>query len=249
MTSWPNALVATWLRELRAYFLTPLAYVFIAIFLVAVGAFTFEVGGFLDQGRADLGPFFVFHPWLYLVFLPAIGMRLWSDELRSGTIELLLTFPAPVWSIVLGKFLAAWTVAAAALALTFPMWLSVAWLGSPDHGAIALSYAMSFMMAGAYLAIACAMSALGSSQVVAFVIAVTVGFLFTVSGLPIVQAGVVDTFGAAVGDVLGGLSLLARFEAAQRGVLELRAVVFYVGFIALWLALTTLWISARRERP
>lgn len=248
MTNWSNAIIATWVREMRAYFLTPLAYIFIAIFLVAVGAFTFEIGGFFDQGRADLAPFFVFHPWLYLIFLPAIGMRLWSDELRSGTIELLLTFPTPIWAIVIGKFLAAWTVAGIALALTAPMWISVAWLGAPDHAAIALTYAMSLLLAGAYLAIACAMSALGSSQVVAFVLAVTVGFVFTVAGLPIVQAGVVDVFGSGIGDVLGGLSLLTRFEAAQRGVLELRALVFFVGFIALWLALTTLWVGLRRER-
>src|SRR5262249_2899458 len=133
-----NALRAVYLRELAAYFLTPLAYVFIAIFLIALGAFTFQIGRFFDTNQADLAPFFLFHPWLYLVFLPAVAMRLWADETRGGTLELLLTLPAPTWSIVLGKFLAAWTVALAALLLTTPMWMSVAWLGHPDHAAIAL---------------------------------------------------------------------------------------------------------------
>ena len=249
MTGWSHAFIATWLRELRAYFLTPLAYIFIAIFLVSLGAFTFEIGGFFDRGRADLAPFFLFHPWLYLVFLPAIGMRLWSDEIRSGAIELIMTMPGPTWAVVVGKFLAAWTVAAVALALTFPMWLSAAWLGEPDNAAIALNYAMSLLLAGGYLAIASAMSALGSSQVVAFVIAVALGFLFTAAGLPLVQAGAVGVFGPAFGEITSGLSLLSHFEAAQRGVLELRSVIFYVSFIAMWLALTTLWIDMRRERP
>ncbi len=248
MTGWTNAFMATWLRELRAYFLTPLAYIFIAIFLIALGAFTFEIGGFFDRARADLAPFFLFHPWLFLVFLPAIGMRLWSDEIRSGAIELVSTLPAQTWAVVAGKFLAAWTVAALALALTFPMWISVAWLGEPDHAAIALSYAVSLLLAGAYLAIAAAMSALGSSQVVAFVMAVTIGFLFTAAGLPLVQSGAVFVLGPALGEVLSGLSLLSHFEAAQRGVLELRSVVFYLSFISMWLVLTTLWIDMRRER-
>lgn len=249
MTGWRDALVATLLRELRAYFLTPLAYIFIAIFLVALGAFTFEIGGFFDRGRADLAPFFMFHPWLYLVFLPAIGMRLWSDEIRSGAIELVMTLPGPTWAIVVGKFLAAWAVAAVALILTFPMWMSAAWLGEPDQAAIILSYTMSFLLAGGYLSVSSAMSALGSSQVVAFVLAVTVGFLFTAAGLPLVQSGTVGVLGAGLAESASRLSLLSHFEAAHRGVLEVRSVLFYVSFIAMWLALTTLWVDLRRERP
>lgn len=144
-----NTMRAIYLRELAAYFLTPLAYVFIAIFLIALGAFTFEIGRFFETNQADLSPFFLFHPWLWLVFLPAIAMRLWADEARGGTLELLLMLPAPTWSLVLGKFLAAWTVAAAALAMTAPMWMSVNWLGAPDNAAIALGYLMSFLMTGA----------------------------------------------------------------------------------------------------
>jgi ABC-2 type transport system permease protein len=237
-----NALRAVYLRELAAYFLTPLAYVFIAIFLIALGAFTFEIGRFFETSQADLAPFFVFHPWLYLVFLPAVAMRLWADEARGGTLELLLTLPAPTWSLVLGKFFAAWTVTGAALLLTAPMWMSVAWLGDPDHAAIALAYAMSFLMAGGYLAIACAFSAVAGNQVVAFVLSVAVGFLFTAAGLPLIASA----FGPRTAETLASFSLLTHFEGAQHGVLETRALLFYIGFIALWLTLNAIWVGARK---
>ena len=237
-----HALRAVYVRELAAYFLTPLAYVFIAIFLIAVGVSTFEIGRFFESNQADLAPFFLFHPWLYLVFLPAVAMRLWADEARGGTLELLMTLPAPTWSLVIGKFLAAWTVAGAALLLTTPMWISAAWLGHPDHAAIALGYAMSFLMAGGYLAIACALSAAAGSQVVAFVLSVAVGFLFTAAGLPLVSSA----FGPRMAETLASFSLLTHFEAAQHGVLETRALIFYFGFIALWLTLNAIWVSARK---
>lgn len=241
-----NAMRAVYVRELAAYFLTPLAYVFIAIFLIALGAFTFEIGRFFETNQADLAPFFLFHPWLYLVFLPAIAMRLWADESKGGTLELLLSLPAPVWSIVIGKFLAAWTVAAAALLFTTPMWMSVNWLGAPDNAAIALTYAMSFLMAGGYLAVACAMSAVARNQVVAFVLSVAVGFVFTAAGLPVVASGIAGLLGPGAADAFASFSLLTHFEAAQRGVLELRALFFYVAFIALWLSLNAIWVSARK---
>lgn len=247
MTRAVDVLKATYLRELQAYFLSPLAYVFIAIFLVALGAFTFEIGDLFGRGRADLSAFFVFHPWLYLVFLPAVGMRLWSEEIRSGTIELIMTMPAPIWVVVLGKFLAAWTVAGVALFLSLPIWISIVWLGEPDNATIAVSYLVSFLLAGCYVAVACAMSALGASQVIAFVLAVTVGFLFTVAGLPLVQSGIIATLGPTIGETISALSLLTQFDAAQRGVLEFRSVFYFVSFIVLWLALTALWIDQRRE--
>jgi ABC-2 type transport system permease protein len=237
-----HAIRAIYVRELSAYFLTPLAYVFMAIFLISLGAFTFEIGRFFDTNQADLSPFFLFHPWLHLVFLPAIAMRLWADEARGGTLELLMSLPAPAWALVLGKFLAAWTVAGAALALTAPMWISVNWLGAPDNAAIALGYLMSFLMAGAYLSIACALSAAAGNQVVAFVLSVAVGFLFTAAGLPVVGGAL----GPGLADALASFSLLSHFEAAQRGVLELRSLFFYLGFIGLWLTLNTIWVSARK---
>ncbi|MFC7292210.1 ABC transporter permease subunit [Hirschia litorea] len=240
------AVTSIYNRELRAYFFTPLAYVFIAVFLLSLGAFTFEIGRFFDTNRADLSPFFFFHPWLYLVFLPAVTMRLWAEEIRSGTLELLLTLPAPVWALVVGKFLAAWTVAGVALLMTFPMWISVNYLGSPDNTAIMLAYIMSFMMAGGYVALSGALSALAGNQVVAFVLAVTIGFVFTVMGLPLVASGLAGFLGAGVAEAARSFSFLTHFEAAQRGVLELRALLFYAGFIVLWLTLNTLWISSRR---
>ena len=241
-----SVMTAVYGREIRAYFLTPLAYVFIAVFLLALGAFTFEIGRFFDTNRDDLAPFFFFPPWLELVFLPAVAMRLWADETRSGTLELILSLPAPTWSLVLGKFLAAWTVAGAALLLTAPMWISVTWLGHPDHAAIALAYVMSFLMAGGYLAIACAMSALAGNQVTAFVLATLVGFVFTAAGLPLVTNGAAGLLGPGAADLLASFSLLSHFESAQRGVLEARALIFYLGFIALWLTLTSIWVGARK---
>ncbi len=162
---------------------------------------------------------------------------------EGGTLELLLTLPAPTWSLVLGKFLAAWTVAGAALLLTIPMWIS-GHLARPSRSTppSSLGYAMSFLMAGGYLSIACALSAAAGNQVVAFVLSVAVGFLFTAAGLPLVSSA----FGPRVAEALAAFSLLTHFEAAQRGVLEARALVFYLGFIALWLELNIIWVSARK---
>jgi ABC-2 type transport system permease protein len=243
-----DVLMAVYVRELRGYFLAPLAWIFIAVFLVAVGSFTFDMGGFFRANQADLARFFVFHPWLYLVFLPAIGMRAWAEEQRVGTIELLLALPAPTWATVAGKFLAAWTVAFAALVMTLPFWFAVSWLGLPDHSAIACSYLMSFLLAGAVLALASAASAMTSNQVIAFVIAVVAAFLFTAAGAPMVSEGIASAFGPGAASAVAGFSLLEHFESAQRGVLELRSLVFYAAFTLLWLTLASFWVSARRSR-
>ena len=150
------------------------------------------------------------------------------------------------WSLVLGKFLAAWTVAAAALLLTTPIWMSVNWLGAPDNAAIFLTYVISFLMAGGYLAIACALSAAAQNQVIAFVLSVAVGFLFTAAGLPVVTSGLSSAFGPGLAEAMASFSLITHFEAAQRGVLELRSLVFYLGFIGLWLTLNAVWVSGRK---
>src|SRR5271170_3284604 len=173
-------------REFAAYFATPLAYVFIVIFLFAMGSFTFYIGHFYDNGVADLSVFFAYHPWLYLFLVPALSMRLWAEERRSGTMELLLTLPIPLWATVLGKYLAAWAFTGVALALTFPIWQTVNYLGSPDNGVILAGYIGSFLMAGGYLAIGSAISATTNNQVIAFVVSVVVCFLFTISGAPLV---------------------------------------------------------------
>src|SRR5882724_11037982 len=163
-------------RDFAAYFATPLAYVFIVIFLLAMGAFTFYVGNFFTNNIADLSVFFGFHAWLYLFLVPAIAMRLWAEERRSGTMELLLTLPVPLWATVAGKYLAAWAFAGVALLLTFPIWITVNYLGHPDNGVILASYIGSFLMAGAYLAIGAAISAMTSNQVIAFIVSVVVCF-------------------------------------------------------------------------
>src|ERR1700761_5581637 len=163
-------------RELASYFATPLAYVFILIFLLLANAFTFYLGNFFERGQADLLPFFNFHTWLYLFLVPAVSMRLWAEERKSGTIELLLTLPLTMWQAVVGKFLAAWVFIGIALFLTFPIWITVNYLGSPDNGVIFASYIGSFLMAGGYLAIGSAISATTNNQVIAFVVSVVVCF-------------------------------------------------------------------------
>ncbi len=240
------SMLAVYRRELLSYLTTPTAYVFVAVFLFAIGLFTFQVGGFFDARRADLSAFFAFHPWIFMVFLPAIAMRLWSEEARSGAIEVLMTLPAPTWALVVGKFLAAWTVAATALLLTTPLWITVNVLGAPDNAGIFTAYISSMLMAGAYIAIGSVMSALTGAQVVAFVLAVLTAFLLTALGAPIVADFFSGFVGGALSEVIGRFSILHHFDAAQRGVIEVRSIVYFLSLIALCLALTGLSVDARR---
>jgi ABC-2 type transport system permease protein len=239
-------MTAIYRRELLSYLTTPTAYVFVAVFLFAIGLFTFQVGGFFEARRADLSAFFTFHPWIFMVFLPAIAMRLWAEETRSGAIELLLTLPAPTWALVLGKFLAAWTIAAFALLLTVPLWVTVNVLGSPDNAAIFTAYLGSLLMAGAYIAIGSAMSALTAAQIVAFVLAVLISFLLTALGLPLVMDFFSGVIGGGLAEAISRFSLLHHFDAAQRGVVEFRSVFYFVSLIALCLGFTALAVDARR---
>lgn len=222
-------------RELGGYFGTPVAYVFIVIFLALTGATTFYLGGFLFRGQADLEAFFVYHPWLYLLLVPAVAMRLWSEERKTGTIENLMTLPISTHEAVIGKFLAAWVFCGIALALTFPIWITVNLLGAPDNGAIIASYLGSFLMAGAFLAIGSCMSALTKNQVISFAIAATACFLFTMSGLDLV----LDFFRAWAPDwfveTVASLSFLTHFNAVTQGLIESRDIVFFVSLIAFWL--------------
>ena len=222
-------------RELASYFATPLAFIFIIIFLFLTGIFSFYVGNFFERGQADLRPFFTFHPWLYLFLIPAIAMRLWAEERTSGSIELLLTLPLSSTAAVLGKFLAAWAFTGVALVLTFPMWITVAYLGKPDHGVILAGYIGSFLMAGGYLAIGACMSAVTKNQVIAFVLSVVVCFLFTVSGAPMV----LDFFQAwapkFLVSTIASFSFLTHFNAISLGVIEVRDLVYFASLIAFWL--------------
>jgi ABC-2 type transport system permease protein len=241
-----KSVLAIFKREFAAYFATPLAYVFIVIFLFAMGTFTFYIGRFFETGVASLAIFFSYHVWLYLFLVPAIGMRLWAEERKSGTIELLLTLPIPIWASVLGKFLAAWVFTGVALALTFPIWLTVNYLGDPDNGVIVASYVGSFLMAGGYLAISAAISALTSNQVIAFVVSVVICFLFTISGAPLV----VDFFKAwaplALVETVASFSFMTHFQTIARGVIDLRDIVFFFSLIALFLGINVLIIDQKK---
>jgi ABC-2 type transport system permease protein len=214
-------------RELASYFTTPLAYVFILIFLVLAAWFAFYLGGFFERGQADLEPFFAFHPWLYLFLIPAISMRMWADERRTGSLELLMTQPITLWQAVAGKFLAAWACAGIALGLTFPIWISVNYLGHPDNGAIVTAYLGSLLMAGSLLAVGACMSALARNAVVAFILGVAACFALLLAGLPMVLNAFRGWAPPGVVNAIASLSFLTHFEAMSKGVVDLRDVVFF----------------------
>jgi ABC-2 type transport system permease protein len=214
-------------RELRGYFATPVAYVFIVIFLVLMGTFTFYLGGFYERAQADLAGFFNYHPWLYLFLVPAISMRLWAEERKSGSVELLMTLPITPWQAVLGKFLAAWLFTGIALVLTFPIWITVNYLGEPDNGVIFAAYIGSFLMAGGFLAIGSCLSAVSKNLVIAFVITVVACFGFLLAGFPLV----LDVFSGwapqALVDGIASLSFLTHFASIKKGVIDIRDLVYF----------------------
>ena len=230
-----NGTLAIIRRELRGYFSTPLAYVFIVIFLILAGWFTFNFGNFYNGGQASLAPFFNYHPWLYLFLVPALSMRLWAEERKTGTIELLLTLPLEIWESVTGKFLAAWAFTTIAVSLTFPIWLTVNYLGNPDNTVIIVSYFGSLLMAGGFLAIGSCISALTKNQVIAFVISFVICLGFNLSGFPIV----IDLFSGwatqVVVEVISSFTFLTHFNSILRGVIDFRDIVYFVTLIAFWL--------------
>jgi ABC-2 type transport system permease protein len=242
-----SATLALMRRELRSYFVTPVAYVFLVIFLILAGILTFYAGDFYDRRIADLQPFFEMHPWLYLILVPAVSMRMWAEEAKSGTLELLLTLPVTLWQAMLGKFLAAWFFVGLALLLTFPIWITVNYLGSPDNGIIIAGYIGSWLMAGAFLAIGACLSTLTSSQVVAFILTAVVCVLLILAG----QAEVLDFFqGALPRKLVNGvahLSMLRHYEAIARGVLDLRDIIYFVLTIAAWLTAGVLVLDLKRS--
>ncbi len=233
-------------RELASYFATPLAFIFIVIFLVLSGVFTFYLGGFYESGQADLNPFFNFHPWLYLFLVPAVAMRLWAEERKSGTIELLMTLPVSRSDMVLGKFLAAWVFVGIALLLTFPIIITVNYLGNPDNGAIFTGYLGSWLLAGGYLAIGSCMSALTKNQVIAFILSVVACFVFIVSGFPLVLDVFTGWAPQWLLDAIASLSFLIRFDAISKGVLDLRDLLYFVSLIAAWLLATAIVIDLKK---
>lgn len=233
-------------RELLSYFATPLAYVFIVIFLIANGIFTFDLGGFYARGQADLLPFFSFHPWLYLFMVPAIAMNLWADERKTGTIELLLTLPVKLSDAILGKFLAAWALTGIALLLTFPIWITVNYLGDPDNGVIVAAYLGSWFMAGGFLAIGSCMSACTRNSVIAFILTVSICFLFVIMGSPILLDAFPDWVPQVVVDAFSAMGFLTHYDSIAKGVLDIRDILFFSVFIGAWLLASAIVIEIRK---
>jgi ABC-2 type transport system permease protein len=243
-----SATLAIARRELASYFATPLAYVFILLFLVLAALLTFNLGNLYERGQADLAPFFSYHPWLYLFLVPSVSMRLWAEERRSGSIELLLTQPIALWQAVLGKFLAAWLFTTLALALTFPVWITVNFLGAPDNGVIVAAYIGSALMAGGFLAIGSCMSALTRNQVIAFILAGLACFLFLLAGFPLVLDAFRGWAPQALVDAIASLSFLTHFESIRKGVIDLRDLLYFALLIGTFLAATALVLDLRRSQ-
>lgn len=233
-------------RELTGYFASPVAYVFLFFFLLLCGFFTFRLGGFFERGEASLTAFFIWHPWLYLFLVPAVGMRLWSEERRLGTIELLLTMPVTAWQAIVGKFAASWLFLGLGLALNFPLVLTVGYLGDPDLGPILCGFVGSFMLAGSYLAISCMTSALTRNQVVSFILSVVVCLLLILAGFPPVTNMLVGWASPALIEFVAAFSVITHFESFQRGVLDSRDVIFFASVIVFSLFTTGVIIRGHR---
>jgi ABC-2 type transport system permease protein len=233
-------------RELEAYFTSPVAYVFLVIFLLLTGFFTFTAGAFFERGEASLSAFFGWHPWVYLVLVPAVGMRLWAEERRAGTIELLLTMPITTWQAIIGKFLASWIFLALALVLTFPVVLTVNVLGEPDNGAIAAGYVGSWLLAGAYLALTCMTSAMTRNQVVAFILAVVMCLFLILVGFNPVTDLLARWTSPAIVDTIAAFSVITHFDGFQKGVLDSRDLIFFFSVIGFALFATGVIIRGHR---
>src|SRR6516225_12230102 len=233
-------------REFKSYFATPLALVFLTVFVALTGALAFYVGSFFERAQADLAPFFQYHPWLYLLLVPAVAMRLWAEERKSGTIELLMTLPISPWEAILGKFLAAWAFIGVALLLTLPMWITVNVLSSPDNGVILAGYVGSFLMAGAFLAVGSCISALTKNQVIAFIVAATLCFLLVMSGLELVLNVLRAWTPGFVVTAVSSMSFLSHFDRIAKGVLDLSSLVFYVSLIAFALFANRIFVELKK---
>ena len=235
-------------RELSAYFTSPLAYVFIVIFLLLCGFFTFMIGGFFENGQASLArPFFEWHPWFFMFLVPAVGMRLWAEERRVGTLELLLTMPITSWQAIVGKFLASWVFLAIALVLTFPVVITVNYLGNPDNGVIFSGYVGSWLMAGSFLAVSCFTSAMTRSQVVSFIVSLVLCFILIMVGFaPVVNW--LNGIGAAVWivDTITSFSVITHFESFQKGILDIRDLIFFFSIIGFSLFTTSVILRGHR---
>jgi len=235
-------------RELASYFATPLAYIFLLIFLVLANLFSFYLGEFFERGQADLNPFFSYHPWLFLFLIPAVSMRLWADERRTGSIELLMTLPVTLWQAVVGKFLAAWAFTTLALVLTFPIWITVNFLGSPDNGAIFAAYIGSMLLAAGFLSIGSLASALTRNPVVAFIVGIAACFAFLVAGFPLVLDAFRGWAPQLLVDAIASLGFLTHYEAISKGVIDIRDLVYFALLITWFLLATAVVLDVRKSQ-
>ena len=233
-------------RELTGYFASPVAFVFIVIFLILSGFFSFMVGGFFERGQASLESFFAWHPWLYLFLVPAVGLRMWSEERRLGTIELLLTMPVTPWQAIVGKFVASWAVVGLALVLTFPMWITVNYLGNPDNGVILAGYVGSLLMGGAYLSITAMTSAMTRNQVVAFIVSVVLSLFLILAGYPPVTNMLVSWAKPWIVEAIASFSVMTHFESLQKGVLDSRDILYFVSVMGFSLFTTSVIVRTHR---
>jgi ABC-2 type transport system permease protein len=233
-------------REFASFFVTPVAYIFVHIFLLMSGIFTFLFGGFFERGQADLISFFDFHPWLYLFLVPAIAMRTWSEERKNGSIELLMTLPITTMQIMLGKFFAAWAILGLCLLLTFPLWVTVNYLGNPDNGIILAAYMGSWLMSGAFLAVGICMSATTKNQVIAFILALVICFAFVLAGSPVIINMFQSWAPNMLIDAIAALSFLSHFQNIAKGVITLNDVMFYCMSIAVWLYVAYVIIEQKK---
>jgi ABC-2 type transport system permease protein len=233
-------------REVAGFFASPVAYVFIVIFLLLTGFFAFMVSGFFERGQANLATFFSWHPWLYLFLVPAVGMRMWSEERRLGTIELLLTMPITPWQAIVGKFLASWLILALALALTFPIVITVNYLGNPDNGVILASYAGSLLLSGAYLSVSAMTSSMTRNQVVSFIISVVICLFLILAGWPPVTSLLTQWASSWFVEAIAAFSVMTHFDSIQKGVIDSRDVLFFLSVIVFCLFSTSVIIRAHR---
>jgi ABC-2 type transport system permease protein len=227
---------------------TPIAYVVLVIFLLGINSLTMLFGQLYEREQADLQPFFTWMPWLFLFLIPALAMRLWAEERRIGSIELLLTQPVTLWQAVLGKFLAAWLMVGLALLLTFPVWITVNYLGNPDNGTIVAAYIGSFVTAAGYLAIGTFTSSITKNQLVAFLIALFVCFLLTIIGFPPVVDLLRDRWPQWLVEAISSLSFYAHFENITKGVLDLRDLLYFALVTAFFLLASTVVLDARKSK-
>lgn len=233
-------------RELKSYFNNPLAYVLIIIFGLLSMGLTFVIGDFLKMNDASLTSFFFFHPWIYMIFGPAIGMRLWSEEHRMGTTELLLTMPISAWQAIVGKFLAACVVLAAALLSTVSIVFTVYYLGKPDGQMIVSGYIGSFLVGAASIAITCAISAFTRNQISCLLVAVAVCFLLVLAGFPRVTEFLRPNF-PTLADIGNSVSFWWHQSEMARGIIRLQSPVYLLSLIGFSLYLTGVIIRGKRS--